>query len=155
MSRIKILIGIAAVVALLVSQFTFNIKETYQYYPNAIQFLTNKESVKEYQTFFDPQVPRDYMLSEFITKNTKASDTVFIWGNSPQIYAMSDKLPPGKYTVAYHIMQNNAFEETQGAIAESNPKYVIVLQESPLPFALPLYIMQYTLPGATIYERSF
>ncbi len=155
MSRIKILTGIAAVVALLISQFTFNIKDSYQYYPNAIQFLTNKESVKEYQTFFDPHVPRDYMLSEFIIKNTKASDTVFIWGNSPQIYAMSDKLPPGKYTVAYHIIQNNAFEETQGAIAESNPKYIIVLQESaPLPFALPLYIMQYTLPGATIYERS-
>ena len=33
----------------------------------------------------------------------KPSDNIFIWGNNAQVYKLTNKLPPGKYAVAYHI----------------------------------------------------
>lgn len=148
--------AIIVIILLIFVHFQFNYVKSYLYYPNAINFLTNNESVRDYQSFFDPHVPRDYEVAAFINKNTVPTDKVFIWGNNPQIYTLSHKLPPGKYTVAYHIIQNNAFLQTQQAIISEKPKYIIALKEiQPLPFVLPIYIMRYNIEGAYIYERSF
>lgn len=154
-SRAITLIGIILILFLIFNQFQLNYTKSYQYYPNAINFLTNKESVENYQAFFDSKTPRDYAVASFVIRNTIPTDNIFVWGNNPEIYALSHKLPPGKYTVEYHITENNALAETQIAIDKAKPKYVIILTESqPLPFGLPLYIMRYNIPGATIYERS-
>jgi len=153
--RAGIFIYIAVIASIVFVQFKPNISWSYRYYVNIISFLTGKESTEQYQIFFDPKVPRDYAVASFIKDNTSSSQQVFIWGNNPQIYILSDKIPPGKYTVAYHIIQNNAFRQTQQMLIQTKPKYVIVLKETqPLPFVLPLYIMRYNLAGTTIYERS-
>jgi hypothetical protein len=154
--KLLVLTGIALILFIIFSQFQLNFNKSFLYYQNAITFLTNGESVEKYQEFFDSKTPRDYAVASFVIKNTTPADNIFVWGNNPEIYALSHKLPPGKYTVAYHITQNNALTETEIAIAKAKPKYVIILTEAePLPFGLPLYIMRYTIPGATIYERSF
>ena len=156
-SRYKLIVALSTLVliAALSLQFGFNPMRSYSYYQNVIQFIKGQKNIVDYQTFFDQKVPRDYALATFIRSYTKPSDTIFIWGNNPQIYALSDKLPLGKYTVAYHVSQNTAFRETQLALIAGKPKYIIVLTESqPLPFVAPLYIMRYTISGATIYERS-
>lgn len=154
-SRTIIAVLFAAILTLVCLQFQFNVTKSYMYYPNAIQFITGHESVTAYQSFFDPKTPRNYALASFITHHTTSSDHVFIWGNSPQIYVLSHKLPIGKYTVAYHIIQNNAVAQTQQQINQQKPKYIIALNGTQLlPFALPLYIMRYNIPGASIYERS-
>ena len=31
---------------------------------------------------------------------SKKSDNIFIWGNNAQVYKLTEKLPPGRYTVA-------------------------------------------------------
>jgi len=158
--NIKSRLGTAAafiiVLFIICSQFQFSYSKSYLYYSNAIQFVTGKESVVTYQSFFDPNTPRDYALASFIAQHTTPQQDVFIWGDSPQIYTLAHKLPIGKYTVAYHITQNNAIPQIQQEINQQKPLYIIALKEtSLLPFALPLYIMRYNIPGATIYERSF
>ena len=156
LSRVKVFIGILIVLILFFFQFQTSMMRTYLYYQNAYNFITNKESIVDYQTFFDQKTPRDYALANFITTHTTPTDKVFIWGNDPQIYVLSHKLPIGKYTVAYHITQNNALDQTQEVVNKERPKYIIALKESePLPIAAPLYIMLYSTTGATIYERSF
>jgi hypothetical protein len=154
-NKATIFVTTIILVCILSQHFSFNATESIRYYQNTIQFISGNKSVEDYQSFFDPKVPRDYILAAFITSHTTKSDSIFIWGNTPQIYALSHKLPITKYTVAYHIMQNNAYDQTQQAINKIAPKYIIVLTESqPLPFVVPLYIMRYNIPGATIYERS-
>jgi len=153
----KIIVAVATLVLIIALslQFSFNPIRSCLYYQNVIQFINGQKNVIDYQSFFDQKVPRDYSVATFIRSYTKPTDAVFIWGNNPQIYALADKLPIGKYTVAYHISQISAFKETQKVLIQSKPKYIIVLTESqPLPFAAPLYIMRYTISGATIYERS-
>lgn len=138
------------------TSFLYYPAKAFDYYPNAVLFLTGQKDVQSYQYFFDYKTPRDYAIGEFIKKNTTETDNVYIWGDNAQIYLLSGKLPTSKYLDSYHLVQNNvAVTETQQAIEKAKPKYIVTLDEAqPLPFSLPLYIMQVRMPGgATIYER--
>ncbi len=134
----------------------YGVGKTFAYYQNAVSFLTNTRDLRSYQSFFDPETPRDYAIASFLKANTNEKDRIFIWGDSAQIYAMSEKLPPYKYAVAYHVIQSpQLLHETQQAIDTVKPKYIIVLPETqPLLFSVPLYIIRFNIEGAIIYERS-
>jgi hypothetical protein len=139
--------------------FLFNINlysiiKTISYYKNFALFTTNNESLTTYQEFFDINVPRNYEIAQFIKSKTSPNDTVFIWGNNPQIYALANKIPPGKYTVEYHISQNpKALAETIETLKITKPKYIIVLPETPnMPFTLENYINKFSLNNSEIYE---
>jgi hypothetical protein len=158
--RLRIGVTIMILITALVSTAFFQvygIKKTIGYYQNVISFLNGHKSVSDYQAFFDADTPRDYELVTYIKHHTTANDQIYIWGDSPQIYALSNKLPPNKYTVSYHILEHaNAFEETQEAIDKTRPKFIITLSEAPpLPFRLPNYAGTYGIKGAAIYERTF
>lgn len=152
---------ISFILMLIISYITFSFFHLYNfskllaYYPITYKFVIGQESFENYQKFFDRKVPRDYMVADFISTHTKDKDKVFIWGNNAQIYALSNKQPLTKYTVAYHVADKAAFQITENAINQQKPKYIIVLRENePLPFRIPLYIMRFSLEGATIYERN-
>jgi 4-amino-4-deoxy-L-arabinose transferase-like glycosyltransferase len=132
------------------------IGKTLQYYQNFSLFITNNKSVREYQEYFDRRVPRDYEVARFIANNTKPNDIVFIWGNSPQIYVLSNTLPPGKYTVEYHISQSSkAIAATADDLKRTKPKYLILLPGTPpFPFSIGTYMYRFNLEGADIYERT-
>lgn len=150
-------IGVIALTTLVLLTFpTFGVGRTFAYYQNTLLFLTNQSDLREYQSFFDPETPRDYAIASFIKSHSKQEDNVFIWGDSAQIYTLSNKLPPYEYTVAYHVKDNpELIRRTQDVINKAQPKYIIVLPESqPLPFSVPLYIIRFNVEGAIVYERS-
>jgi len=134
----------------------YGVSHTFAYYKNAMLFVSNKKDIISYQTFFDGKTPRDYEVASFIKMHTTTADNVFIWGNSAQIYVLSDKLPLGKYTVAYHITQDKqGIIQTQTVLNKTKPKYVIALTGAPsLPFALSIYTTKFAFKNATIYERN-
>lgn len=156
-ARFIFLIIFLSVTLLLHSTFKPNIKKAVFYYDNAFSFLTSAKQVSAYQSFFDGKTPRDYEIASFIKTHTTTQDQIFVWGDSAQIYALSNKQPPGKYTVSYHIKQYpGALQETQLAIDTVKPKYIITLNESStLNFYLPSYTNKFVLKGAVIYERTF
>ncbi len=135
---------------------TYGFKKTLLYYQNSLLFATGQKSVVSYQTFFDGKTPRDYQVASYIKMHTKPGDPILIWGNNAQIYALSNTLPINKYTVAYHTGQNEeGLMTTQNAINTVQPKYVIILAESPnFPFYLDSYVSVFTLERAAIYEKS-
>lgn len=133
------------------------IGKTFQYYQNFALFITNKRSLIKYQEYFDRRVPGDYAVAQFISNNTNPNDVIFIWGNNPQIYVLSNTLPPGKYTVEYHISQSaKAIEETTDDLKRTRPKYIIILSDmTNIPFSVGGYMDKYNLEGVNIYERTF
>lgn len=149
---------IAFLIIIMIAYFKMDlnkIKKSILYYQNFIFFITNRKSLDDYQAFFDQQVPRDYEIAQFIRNKTKPRDNIFVWGNNPQIYVLAHKLPPGKYTVEYHINQSaKSIAETADDIRRADPKYVIILpQTRKFPYALPDYGNIINLGGANIYER--
>lgn len=137
--------------------FKFSFSRTINYYNNAFSFVNGYKSVSSYQAFFDQKTPRDYEVASFLKIHTGLKDNVFVWGDSAQIYALSEKLPPSRYTVAYHIKQYElAIKETQDAINKSKPKYIVTLPEAgPIIFNLPNYQSKFIFRETSIYERSF
>lgn len=143
-------------IACIISYFQVSwAKNPLTYYTNFISFVTQQKTVEQYQSYFDGNVPRDYAVADYIKRISKPEENVFIWGNSAQIYVLAHKVPPGKYTVAYHIAYNKqATEETNNALSVVKPEFVVILpDEKEKPFSLANYRYVMTIKDTAIYER--
>lgn len=127
------------------------------YYKNFISYLSGRKDTVSYRSFFDKNTPRDYEVASYIKTNLKKKNSpIFVWGNSAQIYPLSQTLPPGRYTVAYHIIGNQKrIDETAKAMHTNPPSFVILLPDySTYPFSLNGYVYRGTVEDTAIYERG-
>ena len=99
--------------------------KTIPYYQNFIKFIIGQKSKEEYFNFWEG-VGRNYKVGKYIKMRTLPDERIFVWGTEPSIYAISDRLPVGKYTVEYHVVDFDAFEETIEAI-EKVPAEIVVM----------------------------
>ncbi len=131
--------------------------KTFGYYKNFISFVTQQESVSTYQGFFDWNTPRDYAIADYIRLHRKPTQTIFVWGNSGQIYKLTNTLPPGRYIVEYHITSTaKTVAETQAALQKTKPQIVIMMDyNTPIPMSLKGYTQNIMIENAGIYERTF
>ncbi len=156
-TKYKIFLSLLLLISsvLVIKNFTFYTK-VIPYYGNFLTFVTGGKSVSEYQGFFDKGTPVDYELAMYVNSHTKPEDNIFTWGNNAQLYKLTDKLPPGRYTVAYHITgTKNGIEETQRDINLHKPKIIILMPYMNFfPFSLSNYSKRVVINDATIYERN-
>lgn len=154
-SKLSGIILLTTLIALLLS-FGFYTKTVF-YYQNFVSFLTNQKSVYSYQRFFDKHTPNDYDIAGYINTHSKASDNIFIWGNNAQVYTLTKKLPPGRYTVAYHITSyKDGIENTKTGLLKSNPRFIIVMPNTAdYPFDLSEYFLKMDFNDIKIYEKFY
>lgn len=77
--------------------------------------------------FYDPQVKTTYEIAEFLKKNTKADEGIFVWSDNTLIYALSQRRPVGRYPAAYHIKNNIEREgETIKTLSSKKPRFIIL-----------------------------
>lgn len=131
------------------------------YYRNFIKYVTHQLNQEQYfRLFGGDKVINDYLVAQYIQQQTSPNDRIFIWGDGVCIYALSQRLPPGRYTVNYHIFDFNGFAETIAAINQHQPKYLIKLASESRNFAdldkviKDFYINVATIGQALIYRRS-
>ena len=98
------------------------------YYQNFIEYTMGKKSLENYRSYFDWRVNQTYKLAEYLRQKTTEEDRIFIWGDEPYVYALAERLPVGRYTVAYHVLDFGGYEETLVAFSEHKPKVVIVME---------------------------
>ncbi|KKS79060.1 MAG: hypothetical protein UV54_C0043G0006 [Candidatus Beckwithbacteria bacterium GW2011_GWA2_43_10] len=104
------------------------------YYINFGQYITGQKSLEEYRNYFDPRVNQTYRLGEYLKRSTLPQDRVFIWGDEPGVYALAERLPLGRYAVAYHVVDFNDYEATIKAWGKQPPKVVLVMDYEKRPF---------------------
>lgn len=149
------LIGFIIVFILVIRSFNFYTK-TPKYYANFLLFIANQKNVSSYRAFFDRNTPRDYEIAQFVKNNSKANDSIFVWGDTAQLYLLTSTLPPGRFTVAYHILASKTYiHETYKAFLEKKPRFVIITTKYPLVFPLVGYRQRYIISNSQIYERVF
>lgn len=141
---------------LIIISFTFFLRTIF-YYQNFVLFIAGAKTVSSYQSFFDGNTPRDYELASFLNAKLKPNENVFIWGNNAQIYKLTNKLPPGKYTVAYHILNyKDGFDNTEKMLNVQKPRFIVIMPNVPLyPFNLGMYVPFATLDNIQIYEKIY
>ena len=103
---------------------------TFPYYANFLSFITKQESVEEYRSYFGNRVNRTYKLASMISSRTTKKDRIFIWGTLPELYALSRRIPPVKYTTSFHIKDLRVEASVMQSLAASRPKYIIKLLDA-------------------------
>ena len=129
-----IVLGLVAISGFYYYQIGFWHYPIIPYYKNYIDYRLGNKSINEYRNYFDWRVEQNYKVAQLIAETTLESDRLFIWGDEPSIYALSKRLPIGRYTVTYHIIDFNGFKETISAFDKYKPKMVVVMQYEKRPF---------------------
>lgn len=105
--------------------------QSWSYYENFIEYIIGDKDRDAYWEFFGGGVRRNYEVARYIKMRTKEDDQIFIWGTEPAIYVLADRLPVGKYAVAYHIVDFDGYEQIMEQIREVMPKYIVVMENEP------------------------
>ena len=109
--------------------FRFWYYPNWAYFNNFYQYTLKIKSKDDYFKYFNPQAEDFYQTADFIRNRTSPEEKIFIWGTQPSIYALSKRLPAGRYTVSYHIFDFKAQEETLNALYSQPPRWLIVTQD--------------------------
>ena len=109
--------------------FNFWYYPNWSYFKNFYQYALKMESKQNYLAYFGPQTKSLYQTADFIRTHTSPEEKIFIWGNQPSIYALARRLPVGRYTVAYHIIDFKAQTETLNILRFQPPHWLIVSQD--------------------------
>ncbi|KKU80736.1 MAG: Glycosyl transferase family protein [Candidatus Gottesmanbacteria bacterium GW2011_GWA1_47_8] len=142
-----------------VLRYRFYFYPTVKYYQTFIQYITGQISPAEYRNSFDRRVDRNYQIASYIRLHSRPDDHIFVWGDEPFIYALSNRLPTGRYTVAYHIIDFNGQEETMRAIEQAPPLYIVLETNEKrnfkklIAFTLANYVPVVQIDDATIFRH--
>ena len=131
----KIIYSIISFVCLL---FFYLITQKYHFYSFATlpyyQAFYLSGSVDKFHQYFGQDVISAQKIADYVNQNSSINDRIFIWGDIPYVYALSNRLPPGRYTVAYHITDFNGYIETISAFKIHLPKIIIYKPMNGRPF---------------------
>lgn len=148
-----------AVLALIaVWGFGFWVYPTGAYYRNYWEWVVGIKSQNEYFAWFGGSVNRNYEIARVVRAGSGEKEKLFVWGDEPMIYALAKRLPAGRYTVAYHIKDFGAEEETIRMLGVEPPRYIVVVKaKEELPGLRDVlsgrYILEKKIEGVEIYRR--
>lgn len=129
--------------------------KTVGYYNNFLDFVGGKKPINDYVRFFDKRAVTDYKIASFINSNTTDADSIYLWGNNAQVYKMTNKIPPHRYTVLYHVTSySDGPSLVTDSLTSKKPKFIVIMQDKELlPFSLFNYRERIKIDNALIYER--
>ena len=104
---------------------------TISYYKNFIQYQLGKIDQETYYRFWGDSVITNYQIANYIKTNTTPDQKIFVWGTQPAIYAISHRLPVGKYTVAYHVSDFHAHDQTLDSLISQPPPFIVYFPQAP------------------------
>lgn len=131
--------------------------ETVSYYNNYLTYASGGKSWEDYLRFWGAN--RNYKIADYISENSESGDRIYVWGTEPAIYAISKRLPVGRYTVSYHVVDFNAYLETINILKNTPPLYIVVFDSFDDFFDLQSflndkYFLEKEIDGVPIYKRS-
>jgi len=154
-----VVLTVMAVAGIYYYQIRFWYYPILPYYKNFITYISGKENKEEYRAYFDRRVNQTYQLAEYLKTTTNKDERTFIWGDEPYIYALANRLPVGRYAVAYHVIDFNGYEETLEDFDKYQPRVVMVMEyeEREFPGLLDRintdYVLVDKMDRAIVYRR--
>ncbi|MEK9200576.1 MAG: glycosyltransferase family 39 protein [Patescibacteria group bacterium] len=143
--------GVAMLLVLSYSLFGFYHYRGVEYYANFGAFVTGQKSLSEYRGWFDGQVNNNYVIAETIKSWSDENEKIFVWGDQPTIYPLSDRLPCGRYLAKYHVLDFFSPSQTWDELADCKPK--IIVDMSDFGGSLSDYMLVRQVDDTKIYRR--
>ncbi len=115
-------------------KYNFYFYPTISYYDKFVRMISQRISYEEYADSFDWRVKRTRELTTYLRTITNPGERIFIWGDEPFVYFGSNTLPVGKYTVAYHVIDFEAIEQTAELLLSEKPRIIVRMTSEKRPF---------------------
>src|SRR3990170_466596 len=102
-----------------------------KYFQNFAQYSTGKKSLDEYNNYFDRNVNTIMALADFLKVHQGYGENVYIWGDYPWLYAITDLKNPSRYVTSFHVFGvPEGPNEVAGDLEKTPPKYIIKPESS-------------------------
>jgi hypothetical protein len=125
-------------------KYKFYFYRTLPYYLNFVKFVFKTESPQIYRQYFGANVNYIYELASIIKSKTNPQNPIFIWGDEPYLYPLSNRLPSTKYVVAYHVLDFNGYNQVLEQLTANFPQAIIYNTSMNHPFPkLDLFLKDY------------
>lgn len=112
----------------IIFQFKFYFYEPISYYSNFYSYAFGITNQSRYFAHFNPHLNEIYQVANYIKNNSTPDEKLFIWGDEPYIYPLSQRLPTSKYTVAYHVIDFNQHDFVYQQLITNPPKFIVYYQ---------------------------
>jgi len=117
----------------------------FDYYQNFISYISGKMNREKYYQKFDYITKDNYGAAKIIIKSD--DPYLFIWGTNPALYALTKKIPTGRFTVSFHIKDFGVETETFENLMEKQPMFVVVMNNEVPLLGLDQYLGSYYIPN--------
>jgi len=129
----------------------------FPYYTRFLKFTTGTISKDQYFDGFDKAVNRNYKLTEFINNAVPNDDSLFVWGNSSSLYALTRRLPPIRFVADYHIKDFSSKDDVINKLEIVPPKIIVVLPDADsftqlYELLTTRYLLINTIDGAEVWK---
>lgn len=144
---------------LLIILFYFGPPKSLTYYANFFKFINGAKTLNSYRNYFGSSINRYYKIANYIKVNSRKGDKIIVWGDNPQIYSISERVPSIRFSVIYHILEyDHNFSIISKAVSKNKPKLVVIMPPEDremvdYPFSLENYKLRIDIAGSEIYER--
>lgn len=139
------LLGLFLSVLLLLNVGVYSVQT---YYTQFFRLVTGRITAAEYRNSFNHLMADNYAAAPLLS--TSEDNQLFIWGTNPSLYALTQTVPVGKFTVAFHIKDLGAYEETYQAVVSARPEYIVIMNEDKDTFPeLTTWMKNYYIPNHT------
>lgn len=151
-------LGLIILISYLFFHYQFYVYPVFSYYQNFYSHLFSLRSA-DYRRYFGYDVNNTYAISEFLNHLLEPNDKLFVWGDSPFLYTQTDHLPVGRFTVAYHIVDFNQYQNIYDQLLVAFPKIIVYYHQDGRPYPqLDNFINRYYYPvkiygSAIIFQR--
>jgi hypothetical protein len=131
----KALISLSLLVLVLVIvKYNFYFYPVFSYYGNFYSYALHFKTKEKYNEYFSYRVNENYRIADFINKNSKDNSKIFVWGDEPYLYPLTNRLPVGRFTVAYHVADFNAYQEIANQLKMYLPEFIVYYPMNNRPF---------------------
>lgn len=114
----------------LVSLIGISPYDTIDYYVNYLRYQRGEISWETYADWFDDRVIERYETAALLESFAGQEKTLFVWGDDPTFYSVTNMYPAGKYTAWFHA---ESLDDTSGELArirEGKPDVIVVIDKT-------------------------
>jgi hypothetical protein len=101
------------------------------YYVNFARYALGMQSRAQYNNFFDARVNLTERLGDELARLTKEGDVVYIWGEYPWVYSLSDTTPATPYMTSFYVLLMPHLDtQLKETLRQSEPRFIVMLNDA-------------------------
>lgn len=101
------------------------------YYVHMLRYAVGDESEREFNAYFDKRVNTTLGLEDELAGLDAEGKTVYIWGEYPWVYALSDLRPLSRYMTSTYMLENDErFPELMSQLNRQPPPFILFFSDA-------------------------